>query len=509
MKANKSGIDPGEQQAISSPASPPPDGPNSRAKLPQFFDEADDSMDRFMSRLKEQTPTIEKPPQTVKPAGKTRFAALFGPGPAEAQKPMSPVSQQAPHTTEQPAGPQHPSAQEAFQQMFTMPHREKHSAPLPSASPVTATSNDPDQAGFARILEMLQGRTNAGNPQAQETQSRSPLPVNDSSKSPEDRSLLSILAGNRPAPQNGPLGSPIREQREPDRKDTSQSPAITGHGRQASQQKDEMLLNLLRQASQAPKPTPGPEQYGPRGLSGDSMNRAALSRNQMTSPPAYADLSMLQRRDGQRADEPLHMRYYEDPSGFDSFPRRQQGHDSARSPYDEQTYDSREGPGGNQQQPVVHGPPPGLSRPPGLDQMAPRMPPPGWPAQAPPPPMQHRQPGMPPGMPGPRPNMPPGFNMGPPPQNAAQRGPPPSQAGMPPARKYTGDSNVPPMMGPPPGFMSNQAPPPTIVDYLHQRNVPRGGPLEPQGLGRPFGDMYADGGRNGMRSGAGPMGGYR
>jgi hypothetical protein len=232
----------------------------------------------------------------------------------------------------------------------------------------------------------------------------------------------------------------------------------------------------------------------------------------MNSPPGYPDPAMLQRRDVQRSDEPAHMRYYEDPSSFDNFHR--QGPESARSPYDEQMHDLREGPSGKQQQSAVHGPPPGLSRPPGFDQMAPRMPPPGWSAQ-PPPPMQHRQSGMPPGMPGPRPNMPPGFNMAPPPQGAAQRPAPPSQAGMPPQRKYTGDSNMPPMMGPPPGFMSNQAPPRTMLDMFrgppepNQRYPGQGGPPEPQGFGRPFVDMYADGGRNGMRSGAGPMGGYR
>merc|ERR1711939_1101347 len=275
-----------------------------------------------------------------------------------------------------------------------------------------------------------------------------------------------------------------------------------------------------------PKPTPGAEQYGPRGMSGENLNRAALARNQMASPPGIPDPAMLQRRDNGRPDESTHMRYGDEISPQEYMARRSAGEPPMYG--DEQLFNSLRGAsGGKQGQPPSHGPPPGLGRPPGLEQMPRRMPPPGWAGHLPPPQqqqqqqqLQYRQQG-PPGIPGGRPNMPPGYGM-PPPSQQGQGQRPPQGSAPPPQRKYTGESGM-PMMGPPPGFMGN-GPPPGLLGLLNQQPPPpqqryhmQGGPPEPQGLGRAFMDMYGDGlgptgppsGRNGVRGTGGHIGGYR
>ncbi|KAI9871984.1 MAG: hypothetical protein M1823_008295, partial [Watsoniomyces obsoletus] len=81
----------------------------------------------------------------------------------------------------------------------------------------------------------------------------------------------------------------------------SMSPVDHGHARQQSN-KDELLLNLLRQANQAPKPTPAPhphDHYGGRGMFSQEeiLNRGAIARNQMVSPQQQPDLSFVPRRE--------------------------------------------------------------------------------------------------------------------------------------------------------------------------------------------------------------------
>ena len=513
MKAGKSGGDPNNDQAVVSPVSPPPTATEPKSTLPQFFDEPDDSMDKFFSRHNEQKSTEQKP--AAKPHGKTRFASLFGPPPPDNPQPPSPP---APKVS---AGP------DPLQQMFGIPSREQ-AAPV-SANPSSA---DPDQAGFARILEMLQGRSNNPTPQTKDPKARVPLYARDSQPKEmrDDASspLLTLLGGQPPPQQHSYTEPHDRHAVGPDRTESTRGPSDAGHGRQSSQ-KDELLLNLLKQANLAPKPTPmqvSTEQYAVRGMPGDSINRAAPGRNQMVSPPGFPDPAILQRRENGRSpaeETPIHLRYGDESSRQDSLAQRQASeHDMSLLGM------LRRGGEGHDMAPSHgHGPPPGLSRPPGLEQMPPRMPPPGWAGQPPPPPppqQQHRQPGPPPGMPNPgRPNIPPGYGMGPQPQGPGQRPPMPGPPPPPPQRKYTGDSGM-PMMGPPPGFMGN-GPPPGLMGGMfggqqpppppQQRYPMQGGPPDHQGLGRAFMDMYGDGpvgpgGRNGVRGGVGgPMGGYR
>lgn len=526
MRAGKSGADAPEQTPFT-PVSPPPTAVEPKsAALPQFFDEPDDSMDKFYSRLSEQK-AAEKQQPTMKAPGKSKFAALFGPPPPETQKPFSPDSAAAPGLPPPPAREQSASA-DPIQQMFGgMSLREKPPAAPPSAGPISPSAGGDDQAGFARILEMLQGRSNNPTPPGADSKQFRPPHLNDgqqqveSPKAPPGMPLLQLLNGGQ---LPGAKPSDVdRHSAGPEHLQTSRSPIESGHGRQGSQ-KDEVLLNLLKQANQAPKPTPGAEQYGYRSMSGENINRAALARNQMASPTGMPDPAILQRRENGRSDEPRNIRYSDDISPQEYMARRQTNEPPT---YDEQMLMALRGGGAKQGQPPTHGPPPGLGRPPGLEQMPPRMPPPGWGGPQPPPQqqMQHRQQGPPPpGMPTGRPNIPPGYGMPPPPQPGQSQRPP--QGAGPPPRKYTGDSGM-PMMGPPPGF-GGSAPPPGILGLLNQQRPPpppqqhfqmQGGPPEQQGLGRAFMDMYGDGpvpgpggpqgGRSGVRGVGGPMGGYR
>lgn len=516
MKAGKPGPEPADPAPFA-PASPPPSAIDSKPAMPQFFDEPDDSMDKFYTRLSEQK-TAEKQQAASKAHGKSKFAALFGPPPPEAQKPFSPEptpqNQHAPPVREQSA------SADPIQQMFgNMSVREKPAAAHGPSSASPLSGGGDDQAGFARILEMLQGRSNNPTPQGVEGGHSRPPPPKDVQQQVESPGmpLLQLLNGGYASGGRSPdAGRPMSAS---DRLQASRSPGEAGHGRQSSQ-KDELLLNLLKQANQTPKPTPGPDQYGHRAMSGESMNRATLARNQMVSPAGGPDPAILQRRENGRSDEASNLRFGEDMSPHEYMARRQ---GSEQHMYDEQLLHALRG--AKQGPPPPHGPPPGLGRPPGLDQMPPRMPPPGWDARPPPQqqPMQPRQQGPPlPGMPSGRPNIPPGYGMPPPQQSQGQR-PPPGMA-PPPQRKYTGESGM-PMMGPPPGFMGsapplglpgmhNQQPPPPQQRYQMQ-----GGPPEQQGLGRAFMDMYGEGpgpgpggppgGRSGVRGVGGPMGGYR
>jgi hypothetical protein len=478
-------------------------------------------MDKFYTRLTEQK-VADKQHSAAKQHGKSKFAALFGPPPSEVQKPFSPEPPQDIHAP--PKREQTVSA-DPIQQMFGgMSMREK--PPIsPAPGPAGPPSGGDDQAGFARILEMLQGRSNNPTPQVAEAgQPRPPPQSNDSQ--PKTMTLMQILGGGK-APEPAVVKSPAAAEpaASDDRLRASRSPVEMGHGRQSSQ-KDELLLNLLKQANQTPKPTPGPEQYGSRPMSGDPLTRANLARNQMVSP----DPAILQRRENGRTDQPPTFHYNDEMSPHEYMARR---HGVEPPMYDEQLLHSLRGASIPKQGHQPTGPPPGLGRPPGLDQMPPRMPPPGWGAQPPPPPQQipSRQQGPPPGMPAGRPNIPPGYGMMPP-QSQPQR--PPQGAAESPQRKYTGEGPIPPM-GPPPGFGANGPPPPGMgllsmfgprpqqqqqqAPPPRQRYPMQGGPPEQQGMGRAFMDMYdappmggpggPPPGHNGVRGVGGPMGGYR
>ena len=496
MKAGKS-TTASNDEAVMTPSSPEPTSGNSQKPTQAFLDaEADDSMDKFFARFKE-TKINTEPAATTKAPTKTRFASLFSP---QAEQPP-----QLPQVSQSPA-------------------RDASMRETPSMTPVETPSADADQAGFARILEMLQGRSqNAGSAQAQEAKARLPLYARDGQlkpdveKPPPPPGLMTLLSQPQPQPaENQPL-------QKHDRGQESRSPNEHGHGRQQSN-KNESLLNLLQQANQAPKPTPGSylrDQYAGHSmyLNEDALNRNAMARNQMISPHQQSELPFLNRRENGRGmidESPQYsMRYQEDRNAYEHLSRRLTG-EAPRPGHDDQAVLSflRSQAMNQQQKPnqpsqhQLQGPPPGLGRPPGLDQM-PRAPP-GWPNQ-PPQPHPQRQtapPPHPPGMPNLPRNLPAqygGPNMPPPqPHQRPQQPPPPPQQ-----RKYTGESgmqNFPPM-GPPPGFMNN-GPPPGFPGAGYGRY--QGPPEPPQGLGRAFMDMYGDGGRAGVRGGtAGGMHGYR
>ena len=505
MRAGKSATT-NNDEANMTPSSPEPTNGKSQKAARGFRDaEADDSMDKFFARLNDVKVTTETTSATKAPT-KTRFASLFSPQAEQAP--------QLPQVSRSPA--QHVPRPEKAQDVV-VPEK-------PAATPVGIPSADADQAGFARILEMLQGRSqNATASQAQEPKPRVPLYARDSQSTAEAEKAPPPL----PPGVMGLLSQPRSQQTEGqpphnhDHVQESRSPNEQGHGRQQTN-KDELLLNLLRQANQAPKPTPvSPlhDQYGGRSLFSheDILNRNAMARNQMILPHQVSDPPYVQRRENGRGmiDElpPNLMRYPEDQGTYEHLTRRHTN-EAYRSAYDDQAMLSLlRGTGTNVQQRAVHptqqqqqGPPPGLGRPPGLDQMS--RAPPGWPIQ---PPQPQRQTAPPPGMPNLPRNLPAQYGgSNPPPHQQPKQRPQQPPAALPQQRKYTGESathNFPPM-GPPPGFMNN-GPPPGFPGAGYGRY--NGPPQEPpQGMGRAFMDMYGDGGRAGVRGGAGGgMSGYR
>lgn len=456
--------------------------------------EPDDSMDKFFARYEQKTVTQKSAPG--KSAGtKTRFASLFSPS-AEQSKPFENM---APVATERPA-----------------------SAQMPNSSPM-----DADQAGFARILEMLQTRSNNPTPQTQEqTKPRTPLYARDvqpkmegearppSSSNPN---LLSFL-GNQNA---GYSQEPAPSQ---ERYTDSKSPADQhSHTRQQSSiNKDEVLLNLLRQANLAPKPQPPPpHQHSELRSAGvmyggpDPSARQGPPRSQI--PSQAQEQAMNQRRETGRSmfDEPPVPMYHGEPGSREQLSRRLTN--GPQPSYNDDPLmallrSQNQGQQRMMQQSQGQGVPPGLQRPPGLDQM-PRQNP-SWPPQQPqaPPQAQQqppRQPPLPPGLA----NMPrgmPGAPYGQPQQLTSPPNiPPPPAQRPPPQRKYTGESpsgtgmpNFPPGMVPPPGFM-NAGPPPgfpgapgVVYSGRYQGEPPQAG----RGA---FMDMYGDmGGRGvGLRGG--------
>ncbi|KEF53388.1 uncharacterized protein A1O9_10363 [Exophiala aquamarina CBS 119918] len=479
-------------------------------KLPSL--EPDDSMDKFFARYEQKT--VSQKPGPSKAGTKTRFASLFSPA-AEQGKPFENT---APVATERPSSAQMPG-----------------------------NSMDADQAGFARILEMLQTRSNNPTPQTQtQTQEqpkpRTPLYARDSQAKMEGEprphsssNLLSFLgnqnAGYPPEGMTGPAAPPL--ERYPDTKSPVEQPSHTRQ--QSSINKDEVLLNLLRQANLAPKPQPPPMHQHAELRSASHMYgvpdpnpRQALPRSQGIPLGQAPDPGMNQRRDTGRSmfDElPVPM-YHNEQGPREHLPRRPTN--GSQLSYNEdplmallrsQTQGQQRMMQSGQPQSV----PPGLQRPPGLDQMP--RPNPSWPPQQPqsqPQPQQQppRQPPLPPGLA----NMPRGMPGAP----YGQPQPLPNQPNIPPQqqpqrplpqRKYTGESasaagipNFPPGMGPPPGFM-NAGPPPGFPGAPGANYPARFQGEPPQGVRGGFMEMYGDmGGRGvGLRGGGanGGMPGYR
>ncbi|EXJ84128.1 hypothetical protein A1O3_04795 [Capronia epimyces CBS 606.96] len=485
---------------------PPSENAQAKSTTTGASPEPDDSMDKFFARY--ESKTTEQKPVAAKPHGRTRFASLFSP-PPEQNKQVE-------------AAPPVPTAERPS-----------------SAQPGSAV--DADQAGFARILEMLQTRSNNPTPQTQETaKPRAPLyarggevkSVAESRPSPQ--SLLSLLAGqNAPQPQEPTRTRPSASQArvtEP-QSSTDQS---THTRQQSSINKDEVLLNLLRQANLAPKPEPPPPHQQADGRNGGAMYgmmseynvRIGTARGQMTSPVQPPD-HIAQRRETGRAifEESLVPMYQNEPTQLEQLPGRPaNGHRLGLSedPLMALLRGQNQQPRPMQPPQLPQGLPPGLQRPPGLEQMA--LANPNWPPQQPQPhphtqPQQQplRQPSLPPGlgvnvsrvMPGPPFGQPQQL----PSQPTLQQ--PTQQPRVQQQRKYTGETipaqsglaSIPPGMYPPPGFL-NSGPPPgftgAMANHPGARYQGEPGP-PPQGMPRGgFLDMYGDmgGGRGvGLRGG--------
>lgn len=470
--------------------------------------EPDDSMDKFFARYEQKSVSSQKP-GPGKPGTKTRFASLFSPA-AEPNKAL-PFENPAPVATERPS----------------------------SAQMSGHNSMDADQAGFARILEMLQTRSNNPTPQTQEqTKPKTPLYAREAPpkmegepRPPSSSNLLSFLGNqNTSYPLEGMTGPPAPPQeRYPDTRSPIEQSSHTRQ--QSSINKDEVLLNLLRQANLAPKPQPPqPHQHGELRPAGsmyggpDPSGRQGPARGQVI-PPGQ-EQAMNQRRDIGRSmfdESPLSM--YQNEQGPREQLSRRPTNGSQLSYNDDPLMALLRSQGQGQQRMMQpsqpQGVPPGLQRPPGLDQMP--RPNPSWPPQQPQPQPQQqppRQPPLPPGLA----NMPrgmPGAPYGQPqPLPNPQNIPPQQQPQRPlPQRKYTGESpssapmpNFPPGMGPPPGFM-NAGPPPGFPGAPGANYPGRFQGEPPQGVRGGFMEMYGDmGGRGvGLRGGGGNGGmpGYR
>ncbi|KIX08629.1 uncharacterized protein Z518_03285 [Rhinocladiella mackenziei CBS 650.93] len=452
--------------------------------------EPDDSMDKFFARF--EAKGTEQKTGAGKVHGKTRFASLFSP-PAEQNK--------------QVEAPPMPTAE------------RPSSAQIPS-------STDADQAGFARILEMLQTRSNNPTPQNQDTaKPRTPLHAGGTGSKaepearPSSQDFLSLLGAQNAPRQSEPAQSqppPNHERYAEPRSPTEQPP----HTRQQSSiNKDEVLLNLLRQASLAPKPQPPPPPPPPPPPAHQQSEMGAgarmpglndpnsRSRGQMISPvqgqgQVQDPIMMMQRRETGRSmfdESPISM-YQNEPGPREALSRRPTN--GTQPGFTDDAMMAMLRTQRLMPPPQHQGLPPGLQRPPGLDQLP--RPNPTWPSQPPP-----RQPSLPPGLS----NVPRGVpsssfmqtqqitNQ----QNMQQQ---PQQQRPQQQRKYTGDSvstpgvpNLPPVMYPPPGFIG-AGPPPGFPGHPARYQAES---APPQGISRVFMDMYGEiGGRGlGLRGGTG------
>ncbi|KIW33251.1 uncharacterized protein PV07_00118 [Cladophialophora immunda] len=456
--------------------------------------EPDDSMDKFFARF--ESKTTEQKAGPAKSHGKTRFASLFSPATEQNKQIEFPA---------QPSFSERPSSAQA------------------TAS--TASATNADQAGFARILEMLQTRSNNPTPQNQEaSKPRTPLyaraaePKTEPEPKPPTPTLWGLLSGQSGGQAQPPeqIHAAASQERYIENKSPSEQPTHTRQ--QSSITKDEVLLTLLRQATLAPKPQPPPPTGGGMfGLPPEPSNRAAQQRGPVISPiQAQQDPIMAQRREprGPIFDEsPIAMYQSEQIQREQPARRPTNGTQPAYSVDPLMALLGGQAPPHRPMQPTQppQALPPGLQRPPGLDQM-PRQNP-SWPPQQPQqPPQPSRQPSLPPGLA----NLPRGMS-GPPysqpqqiptlPTLPQQQRPQQPQ----PQRKYTAESsgmppNLPPGMYPPPGFM-NAGPPPGFPSGLANHPAARYGG-DPAAQQRAFMEMYGEvGGRGlGLRGGAGNSG---
>ncbi len=447
----------------------------------------DDSMDKFFAKF--ESKTTEQKAATVKAHGKSKFASLFSPATEQSKQVEFPV--------------------------------QTSTAERPSSAQAAAPSTDADQAGFARILEMLQTRSNNPTPQTQEiAKPRTPLyarggeqkSVSEAKNNPDKLNAF-LAGGNTTIDQQQAESSPPAAQQQRSVETRSPLDQHTHTRQQSSINKDEVLLNLLRQASMAPKPQPPhPAGNGMFGISPEAGGRPMTSRPTMISPSQTEQNAYRATGRGSMFDESPISIYSGEQAPREQGARRPTS--GAQPQYTEDPLIALLRGQPPQQRPsqppqqLPQGYLSGLQRPPGLDQMLRQNS--SWSAQQPQPQQPPRQPSLPPGLA----NIPrgmPGAPYGQPQQIPAQQAqqPRPQQ----PQRKYTAESpmqpNLPPGMYPPPGFM-NAGPPPGFPGGMANHPAARFGG-DPGAQQRAYMEMYGEvGGRGlGLRGGNGGMPPYR
>lgn len=433
--------------------------------------EQDDAMDKFYASFGAQKIDTVKQEAPVKAPTKSRFANMFG----------APVDVPAKLPTPPLPAPQ-PQSEQAEQLSSSA-----HATPLGNA----------DQEGFQRILQMLQTRSNNGTPQTQRpASSRASMQRTDPTAKAQDLRQRPIMEGSR---VKSPQEDQLRRANESMLEGllNIRSSAVQTHQRQESENADErqLLLQLLGQADTREQKRSQTRSADPRQMADlqtaySNMNQQASAYNQQLAAGSSSRQQSQQERPPSFFDEPQ-LSYAAEHTQLRRRPTNEQVMPTF---FDEAAY--RNSLRQNVQQASaseqMQGPPPGLGRPPGFDQIRNL---PGFPSQQQ---MQSqpRQAGPPPGIP----NLP-----------MQQRGlpaqfqppmtmPGQSQQQAPPRRKYTGEGpGFPPGMRPPPGFMQNGPPPDfaAMAQYTRYQS-------EQQGLPRDLHDS-----RYGIGRASGMPGAYR
>lgn len=422
--------------------------------------ELDDAMEKFFARFNQPQSSAEAQNVTGKPAMKTRFASLWN-APAEA-----------------------------------LPEVVQQSAHQPDVAVQSPSTSDADQAGFARILQMLGSRSSHAPPQ-EPTVQKPKAPLYARAEPEFQRRMRSPESTtNFPDHDEEPR---TRASRSIDPQLTSKSPNEPSHTRQeSSKDTSDILLNLMRQANISQQAQQNQYQREDiHHLPGvlpmtEEFNRIATNRNNATSANTQRESQHIQPREGRVNffDEPTSPRAQYPEKQFvmnlqQKDPRLSYSDPAIQTMYYNSLLDKLPGQFTPHQQVSASqmpnpGLPPGFQRPPGLDNM-PRIQPtwsnsqsqPQPPRQAPPPGLQN----LPRGMAGPfgssgsqMPPLPPYL------QNQQQQPPPSPHSNNPnqnlqrgpPQRKYTNETGIGPGLGgfpsnmgpPPPGFLGNGPPPP-------------------------------------------------
>ena len=498
----------------------------------------EDAMDTFFAKFNPANTEPDTQASITQPSKRGRFTSLWST--STDQTPASPPP--APPVVEQPIASQ------------------------------PSLGGDTDQAGFARILQML-GTRNAGLA-SQELSAQPPSSVlNTSAKESRDT----------PRPMSAAYDEQLRAQpsKEPSRPLSARSPDRPPHQRhESSKETSDFLLNLMRQVNidqQAKKQRPEMEErptLSSSHLRAEEVNKLAAHQNAV-APVNSTRMPAFGQREGPGRgmfDEMHADRSHERSDDF-AMPRFE--HERRERPmngsqplyYDEEFsgFPRQQDPTSNHLQPQLSnpGPPPGFQRPPGFDNPV-RMPP-GWPGpqqHQPPPPQQTSRPDLPPNPPfgpplhmqqphPPQPHAQPNYHhhqqqqLQQLHQHQQQQQQQHHQAQRPPQRKYTGDGTgpgpafhaQPPPLPPgfmgnrplPPGFPGNGPPPPLrgpgggggggggYARYPGEQLPPQ--PQLPPAFGRPsgpgagpgalFAELYGGGGGGGVGTGAGPDRGMR